>query len=1155
MFASRDNRKIIIWMIISVAIPVAYIIWNKNFSIKNFLLKWLPAGLIVSSTAYLLLKETIFGSTGLIILCLNTLLVYWLGLYFLGWLLSIGTRISDKRIKFGQTRRQEMAMNFGIGLGVFLLLMKALLIFDMLYPIITRIIFLSFGVALYLNKQKLSIYGEIVNNMMSGFTKNALAQNRTKRIGLALIAIAILYYFYWFQLALIPYSTAWDANHEYMYIPKILAENHGVLRWNNGPGANAPMLWHSLLSFRFSLSESIPHFRMGPNTLPVAINFLAGPLSLLLWIGVIQQILSYFKKKEEDKEEHTFAFYLGRFLLLLRLTSGMWAFLVFVDNKTDLWVMCITILALLWWFIFLEYLKHHNTKDWLKNASKYIITSWVFFALASMSKQTAFIDIALFALIMISLWFNSTITIGIGTIILWATGIMGIANAKDILPAGTGMRFAAFGTLITIIWIIQLIKKQRQWWEKTIVQSLKHLWIRAGSIAAIMLIFKGSHLMYTEVRDGIFTPGTFVKNIILGKDGSVLLASDATPTLLSAQTTIDQNNKSNLSPALCAQTTFSTGELAANTKKAVVSNEDVGRYVWYGRKEIKPEWRSVGYRLLKLFFLKNDTCYGINHDAKLLCENWNAVDNFDVKALKPLLAQMNSWSDAYTILNAALTTFAKKWYAETSTYNPQEFRDQIVSLRTYYQSHAIKAIDGTLSIPYRYIIPLNISFNRSLQNLSSYYTDIWFIRVFAMGLIILGFIYGLLKKDDNLITVTSVTILGWAIWRVIGGWILRYGMGLIVRTILWTIMFVAKLGENKEEAEWTSLSFIFFIGLLSIRGVLQLFFNLIRISSQWVGGPFARYRMNIGQTTEFDTGLQQQQILKNGYGWKDVFNLQFPHYNKFLNYVENRKNEDGVLVAGTYIQYFLKNQWDLNLDGMLSTFWELASDGDSCKSAQRLKNANIKYLVIDPNIWTVGMGEWNESLFQRFFAKLDPVSGKIETQGAISMLIKMNQDGFLKLLNTNNLWAKYAFTLDDASISAGLGVGSGDLILARAKLSVARYFNDADKYMQFIAQTFSKRMVNGLAIWDIADVLGKDIDETKVMNAAKVLISNSIKDETSLATLIAPLTQDERYILAQYVGIYKMASGDQTQFQQAISSIISQSLGSSSQLMTFEVMQ
>ena len=76
MFASRANRKMIIWMLISAAVPVAYIIWNKNFSIKNFLLKWLPAGLIVSSTAYLLLKESIFGSTGFIILCLNTLLVY-----------------------------------------------------------------------------------------------------------------------------------------------------------------------------------------------------------------------------------------------------------------------------------------------------------------------------------------------------------------------------------------------------------------------------------------------------------------------------------------------------------------------------------------------------------------------------------------------------------------------------------------------------------------------------------------------------------------------------------------------------------------------------------------------------------------------------------------------------------------------------------------------------------------------------------------------------------------------------------------------------------------------------------------------------------------------------------------------------------------------
>jgi hypothetical protein len=84
--------------------------------------------------------------------------------------------------------------------------------------------------------------------------------------------------------------------------------------------------------------------------------------------------------------------------------------------------------------------------------------------------------------------------------------------------------------------------------------------------------------------------------------------------------------------------------------------------------------------------------------------------------------------------------------------------------------------------------------------------------------------------------------------------------------------------------------------------------------------------MNIGTTTEFDNTLQQKEVTKNGYNWKDVFDLQFAHYNKFINYVENRKDEDGVLIAGTYIQYFLKNQWNINLDGMLSSFWEMGSD-------------------------------------------------------------------------------------------------------------------------------------------------------------------------------------------------------------------------------------
>jgi hypothetical protein len=74
---------------------------------------------------------------------------------------------------------------------------------------------------------------------------------------------------------------------------------------------------------------------------------------------------------------------------------------------------------------------------------------------------------------------------------------------------------------------------------------------------------------------------------------------------------------------------------------------------------------------------------------------------------------------------------------------------------------------------------------------------------------------------------------------------------------------------------------------------------------------------------------------------------------------------------------------------MLNRFWEQNSDGNLCKSYQRLRNNNIKYLVIDPNIGTVVMGTGNESLFNRFFAKRDPVTGKIQQDGAISDLVKL----------------------------------------------------------------------------------------------------------------------------------------------------------------------
>jgi len=193
--------------------------------------------------------------------------------------------------------------------------------------------------------------------------------------------------------------------------------------------------------------------------------------------------------------------------------------------------------------------------------------------------------------------------------------------------------------------------------------------------------------------------------------------------------------------------------------------------------------------------------------------------------------------------------------------------------------------------------------------------------------------------------------------------------------------------HSQKEEDKTMMYIIMF--LFVIRAIIQFGFNFIRISSQGGGGPFLRYKMNNGKGLDISTSLEQKEIVKVGYGQQDVFDLQFPHYNKFINYVKNRKNTDGVLIAGTYMQYFLDNQHNIKGDGMLDWFWEQNSDGNLCKSYQRLQGSNLKYLVIDPNIGTVVMGEGNESLFNRFFAKRDPVTGKIQEDGAISSLVKL----------------------------------------------------------------------------------------------------------------------------------------------------------------------
>lgn len=100
----------------------------------------------------------------------------------------------------------------------------------LLRGVVIWILFFGLGYMIYRMKDDMSQYKTIIADVAEEFRGDKLKANRWKWIGIVLLAISIIYYLYGFQLSIIPYSTAWDANHAYMYLPKILAENHGVLR-------------------------------------------------------------------------------------------------------------------------------------------------------------------------------------------------------------------------------------------------------------------------------------------------------------------------------------------------------------------------------------------------------------------------------------------------------------------------------------------------------------------------------------------------------------------------------------------------------------------------------------------------------------------------------------------------------------------------------------------------------------------------------------------------------------------------------------------------------------------------------------------------------------------------------------------------------------
>jgi uncharacterized membrane protein len=446
----------------------------------------------------------------------------------------------------------------------------------------------------------------------------------------------------------------------------------------------------------------------------------------------------------------------------------MGAFLVMVDNKTDLGVMALSLLALLAGMIFLGILQQKSTEK--KEIWKYLLIAGIFFSFATLAKSTAFVDIALFGIFLIGFWISPRSALGVGIGLAGILRYMNILTSSFMITQGEAKWLIIIGLGLVLLGVLVAFFKKET--KKQLGTSFAYLLVLGVSFLVPLFLFKAPRILRGQIVTDTVSPTAIVKGLFAQVAGEVSLEEQngidaatldsSLQPLAFAQNDYVSRKDGQQDVNLCLQAgaMYDEANLAEGLQEVKGSglSEDVGRYIGFGWKEFTREGNSV-YGLAKLFFPPSEHCYGFNTEAKLLCENRDAIDEFEIATLQALYEQIgNSGSEASILLKDAVDAYAEKYGSSETNFNPQEFRDQIVALRQYYQSHSITSDATKIAIPYRYLVPLNITFNRSLQNLSSYYTDIGFTWILLYIILIVSLPYALIKKDKTL-TAISLTAL------------------------------------------------------------------------------------------------------------------------------------------------------------------------------------------------------------------------------------------------------------------------------------------------------------------------------------------------------------------------------------------------------------
>lgn len=1184
MLKNTNNLYIILATFISAAIPVSYLLYRKNASIKGFArTTWI--GLVLYGILYASIRDNILG-TGAIMRVINSLIIFWLSLFMIVGLYSVGARLYKRLYKDHNLHRKSLLLSFGLGFCIFVVLNYLLILIHIYYPLINRIQMIWLGVIIRKSKDILSHTKGFLNEQISSFfvTKKYTS---FQRITAVLVLISIAYYFIGFKLAYIPYPTAWDANHLYMLVPNAISGGYGRI-WNTNQSTYYLPVYLSFVSFFFSIIKWLGNwFWISPDTMGIQMNFLTAIFTFFTTLGIINKALHLMQSKDTNDKNISYAMW--RFIKILRLTSGMWAFLVFVDNKSDFWVMYLSCLGLFTWLWFIDYLikkYNQNSEDDISKREGYVdlYLSWFFFAIATASKVTALFDAMNFVLLIVGFILWWVVLCGLWLIIMGILAYLWLNGVNNFISKSfANLAWFGWWALVTLLWLAKWQHKKSYSYRPRFVSIFKQVLIWWVIFVITLVVLKLPIWLFRVFHEQT-DPSALPKEMIFWSTRSkpetllwknkkpILLASTNMVQLLATNTLDNSDNPTDLGTGSATITWSSNSDLSIevdNWNKDIAYeqcslsavwasspeqlydnlssagsdgyNEDVGRYVGFGQKAFQNPRRW--------FIIPADKCLSLNKSAVAFCKNQTLINSLSKSNAQSLLSKLTPWSEWYTLVNKIVTGFDSEDKLPTYVSDSQKL------LTDYRRDKVIQKNGSTVSIPFKVLVPFNVTFNRSLQNLSSYYTDIGVIWLIIQFFIIVGVIYGLRSWNRLVRVVNLVALIGRLFWIAIGGGIVWYAIGLITWSIMWFVLFVHDLyipDKGDEHHETNHLLFKLFVWLFLILWLIQLSLNFVRISSQGSSWPFLQYRYSNGQELQIDENLQQKVSVKFPYKRRDIINLQFPHYNKTITAINAQTGKEQNIIAGTYLQYRINDQSKAYSDGLLTNLRERFSDRDVCKSYLRLKDKNFKYLVIDPNIASIVMGGGNSSLMERFFAKLDPTGGKVVVDWTMTMLAKLTQEGYLKLYNTNNLGAKYGFELSSEYIKSKFGSSMSDeeVVVLRAKLATMRFWWNQQQMIQVLSQIFTERVADGKAVSDIADVYGKVIDEPKLTQ----LVDSAIKWWfEAIAPEIKNLTQDERFVLLNYLNVRTSYNRQPAQFGSVASNIITQSLGGGSQLIVFEV--